>query len=101
MQITTGNKTITYSVTPQGSFMRTIDIKAGGLRIIHATKDVNTFVGLMLYDEAEKEREKIIRHIGLMRMISFWETPSAESKGGSFNVELCKKVLAAKGVCCD
>lgn len=98
MQITTENKTITYSVTPQGAFMRTIEVKTGGFKVIHATKDVNQFLGFMLCDEAEKKREKFMRDLGLMRMINYWEMPTGDSKAGSFNVELYKKVLAAKGV---
>lgn len=101
MQITTGNKTITYSVTEKGAFMRTIEVKTGGFKIIHATTDVNKFIGLMLCDDAEKEREKLMRDLGLLRMINYWEMPTADSKGGSFNVALYKKVLAAKGVCHD
>jgi hypothetical protein len=101
MQITTGNKTITYSVTPKGHFMRTIEVKTGGFTIIHTTSDVNKFVGLMLCDEVEKEREKLLRELGLLKMISFWEMPTKDSNPGHFNIELYKRVLAAKGVSHD
>lgn len=97
MQVITGNKTITYSVTPRGSFMRSIDVN--GFRIIHATQDVGKFIGLMLCDDFARERARAQREHQLMKMISFWEMPTADSKGGSFDVELYNRVLAAKGVC--
>jgi hypothetical protein len=103
MQITTGNKTITYSITPRGNFMRTIETKVQGIDIMvsHSTSDASQFLGLMLCDEAEKQREKHKRELFLLKSISFWERHDENTISGSFNLEHYKKVLAAKGVSHD
>ena len=103
MEITTGNKTIIYSITERGSFMRTIDTKVNGVdvKICHATTDVSKFIGLMLCDEAEKQRQKYMRELFLLKAISFWNRHDQDTISGSFNLEHYKKVLAAKGVSHD
>ena len=99
MQIVTGNKTIDYSVTPNGSFMRVITLDNGN-KIIHSGKSTSKMLGLMMYDEAEKMRAEFIRKFNLMKAISFWEMHDETTITGSFNTEHYQKVLKAKGLEC-
>lgn len=98
MQIITGNKTIEYSMTTGGSFMRTISLP-DGRKIIHSAKCTAKMLGLMMYDEAEKQRQEFIRKFNLMKAISFWEMHDEITITGSFNREHYYRVLKAKGVC--
>lgn len=99
MQIVTGNKTIDYSMTPNGSFMRVITLD-NGKKIIHSAKSTSKMLGLMMYDEAEKERAKYIIRLNILKAGTFWENHNQDTISCSFNIEHYKKVLKAKGLEC-
>jgi len=95
MQVITGNKTIDYSLTAGGSFMRVITLNTGQ-KIIHSAKDTEKMLGLMMYDEAEKARAEYMFKLDVLRAGSFWELHDQDTISCHFNIEHYKKYLQAK-----
>ena len=85
--------TTEFSVTPNGNFIATV--ATNDKVLIRTTPEVSKFVTWMMGSSCPLEESEEDRKISLMRMISWWEMPTAKSRG-SFNVELYNRILSIK-----
>lgn len=92
MRITSGNKTIDYSVTPEGNYMETVRSPFGV--IVRSTPYVDTFLKRML----EPVVTECTREERLDEMCLWWIMPNRyRALGfGSFNREHYYKVMERK-----